>query len=466
MLAITDTNRKWWILIAMSVAGGLMMLDETVVGVALPVMSGELGMTASAAHWVVNAYMLVFAGLAAAAGRLGDVVGFKRLMLAGVIIFGLSALFAGFAQSGLFLIAFRALEGVGAAIILPGTVAVVMLVFPPEQRGMAIGTLVAFATSLLALGPFVGGFLTEIISWRWIFWINVPIVGTIAAIMMAAWVDLPRQPARGAFDIAGTATLVVGLSMVVFATMQGSVWGWTQVVILVPLVGGIAILGLFVLVERRAADPIIDVALFRDASFSACNSVLFAGQYAKISIVIFLPLYLQDTVRMSPLTAGLALLVAVAGFPFLSAPVGRLADKYGARPLVLAGLATATVGMFWLAVTVAGHSYLILLPGLFLWGIGMPFCYAPTLRAMSNSVPKEKQGQTSGIGVTSRLFGGVIGTAINSSLLVGTGSFTSLFLATAIVMAASVVFGTFAIRRDDGAETGHRHDAHAAFVHS
>lgn len=157
MLGITDSSRKWWVLVAMSVGGGLMMLDETVVGVALPAMRHDLGMSNAAAHWVINAYMLVFAGLAAAAGRLGDIIGFKLLMLAGVAIFGVASLVAGFADSGAFLIAVRAVEGVGAAVILPGTVAMIMLVFPPEQRGMAIGTLAAIATSFLAMGPLVGG---------------------------------------------------------------------------------------------------------------------------------------------------------------------------------------------------------------------------------------------------------------------------------------------------------------------
>jgi len=467
MLRVTDANRKWWILIAMSVGGGLMMLDETVVGVALPVMRHDLGMSASAAHWVVNSYMLVFAGLAAAAGRLGDLVGFKRLMLAGVAVFGIASLVAGFAESGTFLIVVRAIEGIGAAIILPGTVAMIMLVFPPEQRGMAIGVLAAIGTSFLALGPLVGGFLTEVVSWRWIFWINVPIVAVIAGVVAIAWIDPQRQPVRAAFDVAGTAALVLGLSMVVFATMQGSVWGWTQGLIIALLAGGIAALLLFVVVERRVADPLIDVALFRDASFSACNGVLFAGQYAKLAIVIFLPLFLQDVVRMSPLDAGLALLVAVAAFPFLSAPVGRLADKYGARPLVLAGLAAATVGMAWLAVAVPWNSYWVLLPGLVLWGLGMPFCYAPTLRAMSNAVPTEKQGQTSGIGVTSRLFGGAIGTAVSSALLVGVGSYRAVFFATAAAMAASLVFAALAIKREDGEKKSpHQRPDHSTFVHS
>ncbi|MCP4779921.1 MAG: MFS transporter [Hyphomicrobium sp.] len=195
-----------------------------------------------------------------------------------------------------------------------------------------------------------------------------------------------------------------------------------------------------------------EVDLIANASFSACIFVIFVGQFSKIAIVVFGALYLQDKLGMSPLTAGLALLASVAAFPFLSAPVGRLADKYAARPLVLSGIALATLAMFWLGFTVAWDSYVLLLPGLIGWGLGMPLCYAPALRAMANSVPLEKQGQASGIGVTSRLLGGAIGMAVGSSLLVTTGSFEVVFLATAGVMLVAVLFGFFAIERRGGAQ--------------
>jgi len=449
MLRINDESRKWWILIAMGAVAGLIMLDETVVGVALPTVRRGLGMSAVASHWVIGAYMLVFAGAAAAGGKLGDVIGFKSLVLVGGAVFGLASLAAGFAEGGAFLIAARAVQGVGAAVIFPATIAMVTIVFPKDQRGMAIGILAAIGTTFLALGPLVGGVLTEIVSWRWIFWINVPLVALIVLIVSAVWVDPPRHGKRPAFDYGGLVTLVAGLGMLVFAIMQGAAWGWTQALILAFLAGGLAVLALFIFIERRRDAPLIEVDLFRIAAFSAYNLVLFAGQFSKIAIVVFGALYLQDDLGMSPLTAGLALLVSVAAFPILSAPVGRFADKHGARSPVLGGLALATLAIFWLALAAAWDSYALLAPGLLIWGGGMSFCYAPALRAMANSVPQEKQGQTSGIGVTARLLGGTIGVAVCSTLFVMTGSFQVVLLATGGILFAALVFGWFAIERQD-----------------
>jgi len=453
MLGINESTRKWRILAAMGAIAGLIMLDETVVAVALPTVRRDLAMSGVAAHWVISVYFLLFTVFAAAGGKLGDVLGFKRLLFVGAAIFGLASLACGMAEGGTFLIAARAVQGLGAALIFPATIAMVTIVFPQDQRGMAIGVLAAVGTTMLALGPLVGGFLTEIVSWRWIFWVNVPIVLAIIVIVMVAWVDLPPKGERSRFDYGGLVALVGGLAMVVFAIMQGATWGWTQTVILGLLICGIAFLALFVFVEVRREDPLIEVDLFRIASFSACTLVLFVGQYCKIALIVFIALYLQDDLKMTPFEAGLALLVAVAAFPFLSAPVGRMADRFGARRPVLGGLALATLGMFWLGIAVAWDSYLLLLPGLIVWGLGMPFCYAPTMRAMANAVPREKQGQIGGIVITARLLGGTFGMAVGSTLLTMTGTFTAVFLATAAFMLAVVVVGYTAIETGESDPT-------------
>lgn len=466
MLAITDQNRKWWILIAMGVCGGLIMLDETVVGIALPTLRRELAMSELASHWVISVYMLVFAGTAAAGGRIGDMVGFRALLLVGAALFGLASLACGFAADGPFLIAARAIQGLGAAAIFPATVAMIMIVFPKDQRGMAMGTLAAMGTVFLASGPLVGGLLTEIISWRWIFWINIPIVAAVAAIVTAAWTESSRESVQGPFDIGGLATLVGGITLLVFAIMQGASWGWTQGLIVGAFAVGVGLLATFVLLESRRTAPLINVELFRDGSFAACNLIVFTGQFTKISIVVFGALYLQQRLGMNPLMAGLALLVAVAGFPVLSVPVGRIADRLGARHLVLAGLAAATLAMFWIALAAGWTSYLLLVPGLLVWGLGMPFVYAPTLRAMANSVPKEKQGQVGGIGVTLRLLGGTVSMAFGSTLLVMSGSFQAVFLATAIVMLVALLFGWYAITIDEDVEPSPAHHQMRFWGHS
>ncbi|MEM7026479.1 MAG: MFS transporter, partial [Pseudomonadota bacterium] len=389
-----------------------------------------------------------------------DLIGFKHLMVAGASLFGLASLAAGFSTGGAFLIAARVCQGLGAALIFPATIAMIMIVFPKDERGRAIGILAAIGTVFLAVGPMVGGFFTELVSWRWIFWVNVPIVALIIWIVLTAWIDRSQKPSSGPFDYLGLITLVVGLAMVVFAVMQSSDWGWTHGLTLGFLVAGLMILGWFVGIEARRESPLLDIELFRSASFAACNFVIFAGQFAKITIVVIGALYLQEKLGMAPLTAGFALLVAVAPFPVLSARVGGLADSYGARRLVLGGLSLATLSMGWIGLAATWQSYAALVPGLLLWGVGMTGCYAPALRAMANAVPHEKQGQTSGIGITSRMLGGTVGMAICSSLLVTSGSFQLIFIVTAATMLAALIFGWFAIERQDG-EAIHHHPSTA-----
>ncbi|MEH6525075.1 MAG: MFS transporter [Sneathiella sp.] len=441
MLKITDDNRKWWILTALGAGAGLIMLDETVIGVALPTIRQDLGMTEVAGHWTVSIYMLVFATLAAAAGKIGDLIGFRVLFTAGITIFGAASFLCGWAQTGDVLLFARAIQGVGAAIIFPASVAMLALVFPKEQRGMAIGILAATGTVFLATGPLIGGALTEILSWRWVFWINAPIAIIIITIVSLSW-TLPKNVNEGSiFDITGFILMTLGLSLFVFALMQGASWGWTQVYILSALIGGLASIVVFYFIERRSEQPLIDVRLFHVASFSSANLILFAGQFSKLSLVVFGALFLQDKLGLSPFQSGLALLACVAAFPILSIPVGRLADLFGARNLVLGGLAFATLGMFWVAIATVAESYLSLLPGLIIWGVGMPFCYAPTLRAMANSVPAEKQGEVSGIGVTSRLLGGTLGVALSSTVLLASGGFQDVFYLAAWVMLGALLFG-------------------------
>jgi len=439
LLGITDQNRKWWILFATGIAGGLILLDETVVGTAIPTIRKDLGMSAITSHWVINTYMLVFAAFAAAGGRLADILGFRVLIPAGAALFGIASLVAGFADGPTVLIATRTVQGMGAAVYLPATLAMVTVAFPKEQRGMALGIFAAIGTGFMAAGPLVGGFLTEIVSWRWVFWINVPITAAIALIVGIAWFDPPRIGRRPAFDNAGLVTLAGGLGLLIFAVMQAGDWGWTQPVILACLAGGVAVLGMFVVIENRRDMPLLEVDLFRIPAFTACALVMFAAQFTKITIVVFGALYLQDKLGMSPLTAGLALLLSVAAFPILSAPVGRLADKHGARPFVLGGWAVATLMNLWIAVATTWDNYWLIGPGLLVWGTGLVICYVPVFKAMSNAVPKEKQGQGSGVGMSARLLGGTVGVAVSSTLLVSTESFQIIFLSTTAVMFVTLV---------------------------
>jgi len=447
MQFLDDKNRKWWILVAMGGVVGLILLDETVVGVALPSVKRDLGLSEVAAHWVINAYLLVFAGLAAAAGKLGDVVGLKRLFVLGVVIFGLASLSAGFAQDAFWLIAARAIQGIGAAVIFPASMAMVTIAFPKEKRGLALGIYGAIGTVFLALGPLVGGFLTDFYSWRWIFWINPPIAAGIALMVAFAWVDPPREEAAARFDYLGLILLVSGLGLFVFALMQGPEWGWSEPAIVALLIAGLALLATFVLVERRIASPLIDVDLFDSATFSACNLVVFAAQFSKIAVIVFGAIYLQNSLHMTPLEAGLALVAAVGPAPFTATLSGRLADRVGERIPTLAGLAAAGLALLWIGFAVVWDNYWLLFPALLIWGGASPFLFMPPQRAIMNAVPVSKQGQAGGIAMTSQLLGGTIGMAVCGTLFVMTNDFRVVILATAGLMLAILLIGWLTIKR-------------------
>lgn len=445
MLRPDGENRKWWILYAMSGTGGLILLDETVIGVALPTVQRDIGLSLVVSHWVINAYLLAFAGFAAAGGKLGDVIGLNRAFFIGLAAFGLGSLAAGFAKDETSLVAARAVQGLGAAVIFPSTLSIGAAVFPAAQRGMAIGIMIAVANIFLAAGPFVGGSLIALLSWRWIFWANVPIVAVIAVVVATAWQERPRDDGTPGIDWAGAAALAVGLGLIVFAVMQGPSWGWTDRAVLGALGAGVLVIAAFVRIERRRASPLIEVALFRDATFTAYNLLVFAGQFSKMAVIVFGALYLQHVLGMSPFAAGLCLLAAVVGTPLLAAPSGRIVDTFGPRLPSLLGLAGVTIGLAWIGIAAGGDSYGLLLPGLLLWGAALPACFTGPLRAVMSTAPADRQGQVSGISMTVRLLGATVGVAACSTLNTTTGSYRVVFLATAALMAAILVYAWLTI---------------------
>jgi EmrB/QacA subfamily drug resistance transporter len=428
MLEIDDHRRKWWVLAAMGGVLGLILLDETVVGVALPTIRDDLGMSQVTTHWVVNAYLLVFAGLVVAGGRLGDIIGLRRLFVGGATLFGLASMMAGLAESSVWLIAARGAQGVGAAVIFPASTAILTRVFAPGERGMALGVYAAIGTVFVALGPLVGGFFTDTLSWHWIFWINLPLVAAITLVVLIVWTEPAQVQSARRFDHAGLVTLVLGLGALVFAIMEGPEWGWQHPLIWALLAGGAMLLILFVLAERQAALPLIELDLFRSPLFTVCSLMLFTAQFSQIAMIVFGALYLQDVLQMSALQAGLAMLVAVGPIPFVAVPAGRIADRFGQHWPSIAGLALTGVGMLLLAGAVAYGRYDLMVVPMLIWGAGIPFMFGPSQRAMMNAVASDKQGQAAGIGRGAQQLGGTIGMAVCGTLLAMTGAFESVFL--------------------------------------
>jgi len=448
-----DGQSRWWILAAMSGVLGLVVLDETVVGVALPTIRHDLGMSQVAAHWAVNAYLLTFTCFVAVGGRLGDDYGHRDVFVAGIAIFGLASLAAGSAPAGGWLIAARAAQGVGAAVIFPSSWAMMTATFPPAQRGTAFGIQTTVGGIFMATGPLIGGFFAQSISWRWIFWVNLPVVAVIAVVVMLVWkpsLDSGRRSAAGNFDAAGLVTLVAGLVALVIALMEGGGWGWDAPLTLALLGGGFALLALFTAIELRRADPLIELGLLRDATFTGGTLVFFMFQFNKIVVFVFVPLYLQDVLRRSPVEAGLAVMIAVLPTLATSLASGRLSDRYGSRWPLLAGLVLNGLAVVFLGIATVLDSYALIVAPLFVWGAMLPFLAVPSRRALMGAAPKALQSQASGVNLTIQMLGGTIGMALCGTLYATTGSFRLVFLVTGAVVLATILVALLFIERREG----------------
>ncbi|HTD78136.1 MAG TPA: MFS transporter, partial [Chloroflexota bacterium] len=335
---VTDQNSQWWTLGAMCFALFMVMLDNTVVNVALPSIQRDLHASLSALEWTVNAYTLTFAVLMVTGGRLGDIFGRRRMFLFGVVVFAVSSAVIGFAANDAMLVGFRAVQGVGAAFMMPGTLSIITQAFPPEQRGMAIGTWAGVSAMALAIGPVLGGFLTQQVSWRAIFFVNPPIaVGAIAVTLFAARESRDETVTR-TVDVPGIAAITLGLTALVLALVESNAWGWGSAKVLGLL--GLAALCLvaFVQIERRVRAPMVNFAFFASRSFVGANVVGFFVTFAMLAQFFFLALYMQNILRYSPLQAGIRFLPSTLLLVVMGPLAGRLTDKVGARPLLSLGL--------------------------------------------------------------------------------------------------------------------------------
>jgi len=453
MTGIDDGNRRWWILAAMSGVLGLVVLDETVVGVALPSIRTELGMSQVAAHWAVNAYLLTFTCFVAIGGHLGGRFGYRGVFVSGIAIFGLASLAVGSAPAGDWLIAARAVQGIGAAVIFPSSWAMMTATFPPEQRGQAFGIQTTVGGIFMSTGPLIGGLFAAAISWRWIFWINLPVVVLIAAIVLLAWkpakdgADAGRSAEHDGFDTTGLVTLVAGLIALVIALMEGAGWGWGAPVTLSLLCAGVVLLALFTVTELSRRVPLIEIGLLRNATFAGGTLVFFMFQFNKIVIFVFVPLFLQDVLHRSPITAGIAVMVAVLPTLLTSLLSGKLTDRFGSRRPLLVGLVLNGAAVVFLGFAAVADSYAMVVAPLVVWGASLPLLSVPPRRALMGAVAPSQQSQASGVNLTIQMLGGTIGMALCSTLLAATASFQLVFLVTGCVVLATLPLAWLTIER-------------------
>ncbi|MBW8060230.1 MAG: MFS transporter [Solirubrobacterales bacterium] len=437
-LVIGDANRRWWVLGATGGSLAIVLLDEVVVGVALPTIRDDLGMSQLASHWIVNAYMLALTAFVAAGGRLGDVIGHRPVFIGGAVVFGAASLASGLAASGEWLLASRAAQGAGAAALWSTGVAMTGMVFPAGERGRAFAYYTLGGTAAMLVGPFVGGLLTEFASWRWIFFLNLPVAAGVVWVTVAAWREPPETATdRPSFDLPGLTSLSAVLLPLVLALMQAPDWGWGSPAVIVLLAAAAAALPVFLLVESRVSEPLIDIELFRRPTVVGANLVLLAAQFSKIAMIVFGALFLQDKIGMSPFEAGVAILAALAPVALTIRRAGRMTDEIGSRLPTLVGTATMTAGLAWVAIFASQESYPLLLPGLVLWGLSLPFFFTPPRAAVLDIVPLDKHGEAGGVLTTAQMLGGTLGVSLLGAVLVDSGSYSALFGLAAAVTAGA-----------------------------
>jgi EmrB/QacA subfamily drug resistance transporter len=421
-IRLTEDNRRWWTLAAMCFALFMVMLDNTVVNVALPSIQKDLGATVSGLEWTVNAYTLAFAVLLVTGGRLGDIFGRRRMFLFGVVTFAASSAFIGFSQSEAWLVAGRAVQGIGAAFMMPGTLSIISNAFPPEERGRAIGTWAGVSALALAIGPVVGGFLVESVSWQSIFFLNVPVAIGAVIVTLFATHESRDETAPPTIDIPGVATLTIGLSALVLALVEANSWGWGSARI-VGLFATAAIgLTAFVVIELRSRYPMVDFDFFRSRSFLGANIVAFIVSFAMLAMFFFIALYMQNIKGYSPLEAGVRFLPSTLVIMIAGPISGRLTDRVGPRPLITTGLLLVAGSLFWQGHLAVDTSYGFIAGAFVLMGFGMGLVMSPMSTAAMNSVDPSKAGVASGTLSMSRMVGGSFGVAAMGALISTLGS--------------------------------------------
>ncbi len=414
---VTEQNSRWWTLAAMCFALFMIMLDNTVVNVALPSIQRDVHASLSSLEWTVNAYTLTFAVLLVTGGRLGDIFGRRKMFLFGVVVFGASSLAIGFAPNDTVLVAFRAVQGVGAAFMMPATLSIITQAFPAEQRGTAIGTWAGVSALALAIGPVVGGFLTEYVSWRAIFFINPPIAVIAIAVTLFATRDSRDETVDRTVDYLGIAALTIGLTALVLALVEGNSWHWGSPAIIGLFALSAISLTAFVVIERRVRAPMIDFAFFRSRTSAGANIVGFLVSFAMFAQFFFLTLYMQNVLHYSPLQTGVRFLPSTVVIIIMGPLAGRLTDRVGPRPLMTLGLMLVAGALLIQSQLTIHTGYGLLLPGFILMGMGMGLVMSPMSTAAMNAVDRTKAGAASGVLSMSRMVGSTFGVAAMGALV-------------------------------------------------
>ncbi|MFE7165965.1 DHA2 family efflux MFS transporter permease subunit [Streptomyces sp. NPDC057616] len=441
-----------WLVVALACAGQfLVVLDVSVVNVALPSMRTDLGLSAQGLQWVVNAYAIAFAGFMLLGGRAGDLYGRKRMFLVGLALFTLASLGGGLAQEGGQLLVARAVQGLGAAVLAPSTLTILTSAVPEgAARARAIATWTAVGAGGGAAGGLVGGALVDGLSWRWVLLINVP-VGAVVLAGSLRWLAESRNGGGRRLDLPGAVLVTAGLATLAYGISQTEARGWTAAATLVPLAAGLAMIGLFLLVESRTAAPLMPLGLFRVRSVSSANAAMFLSGSAMFCMWYFMTLYAQNVLGYSPLEAGLALVPSSLAVLLGSKSAPRFMPLLGARNVAALGAVVAAAGFGWQSAMTPQGNYLteIMFPGILMM-LGAGLMATPLAALATSGAAPGEAGLVSGLINTSRTMGGSLGLAVMSTVAAArtgdvltptalTEGYALVFRVGAVVLVAGVV---------------------------
>jgi EmrB/QacA subfamily drug resistance transporter len=409
-------GRKWWTLAAVSFGLFMIMLDNTVVNVALPSIQRDLDASLSQLEWIVAGYALSFASLMLIGGKLADAYGRRRIFVLGIAVFTVASLLCGLANSGETLVAARVLQGAGAALMNPATLSIIAATFPPSQRGAAIGIWAGVSALALAIGPLVGGLIVEHLAWSWIFFVNVPIgiLGIVASYLL---IDESKDETHERLDIPGLVTSAIGLFALTFALIEGNGHGWTSAVILGSFALAAVSLATFILLERHQRAPMLPLGLFRNATYTGSNVVILLVALAMFGVFFFVSLYLQNVLGYSPVQTGAAFLPMTLMIILFAPVAGRMSDRIGSRVLMTAGMILVGIHLLLFSRLGADADFWDLLPALMLGGIGMAITMTPSAAAATRAVPVDKAGVGAAVLNAFRQVGGSLGIAAMGAIM-------------------------------------------------
>jgi EmrB/QacA subfamily drug resistance transporter len=464
-MTAVDTRTRWLAMYVLCLGSLMIVLDATIVNVALPSIRQDLGFSETSLAWVVNAYLLTYGGLLLLGGRLGDLYGQRRLFLFGITLFTVASLACGLATTQGFLVAARSIQGIGGAIASAVSLSLIMTLFTePAERAKAMGVFGFVASGGGTIGVILGGVLTDALDWHWIFLVNVPIGALVCALCVRLLPPAPGTAASGRLDVAGAVTVTASLMVAVYAIVNGNQEGWTSTQTLGLLALSVVLLGAFITIEARVRAPLMPLRLFRQRNIATANTVGVLWAAAMFAWFFLSALYLQLVLGYSPLQVGLAFLpatVIMGGFSLgLSA---KLVMRFGIRPPLAIGLSVAAVGLLlFVRAPVDGSYWPDVLPSMILLGIGAGMAFNPVLLAAMNDVEPSESGLASGLVNTSFMMGGALGLAVLASLAASrtdslrdsgkaaldalTGGYHLAFLVGAIFALLAAALGTALLR--------------------